>query len=130
MKSFTAALVFMTLLSAYLNKVQADDWTVLEGSAYALTFADWAQTRQIRKRDDIEETNSWICGKNPSEDCVSIWMLTKLGYVYWLNNEYKVRNVRNVWGIKVKSFVTGVYVGTHVYAVGSNYINFNVKVEW
>ena len=126
-KEAIIAMVIMFVTALWFSKAEADEWTVLEASAYAITIADYLQTRQIRKRDDLEESNTLFCGKQPSEACVAAWMLARGGFVYWMNNKSKYRNFK-IFGVKVKTMYTGLYVVNTGLAVDNN-LRFGLKVK-
>lgn len=95
---------------------EADPKTWAENTeyyAYAITLADWLQTRQIRDTEGVYEKNDWICGKQPKEDCVARWMMLKLAGIWWLNN---VETISYTQKYKINVF----YSVLHTDAVLSN----------
>lgn len=104
----------------YVNpKTWADN---TEYYSYAITVADWLQTRQIRDTDGVYEKNAWICGKQPEEACVARWMVTKLAAIYWLNNHSGWTDIGrykfNVW-----------YSVAHTHAVINN-VNIGLEIKF
>lgn len=121
MKTLNKLLIVLILSS---GAAYADEWEPMEGAVYAATVADYLQTRQIRKRDDLEERGfvvRGLCGANPSELCALAWAGFKLYHMNYVNNRHMLRNA-GMWNgkIKWKNFVNALYLTVHMPVIHSN----------
>lgn len=138
LRAFIAVIVIVILSSALLtndacadNHVieldgQSHEWDTYQGKyvdtrwreyteayAYVITVADWLQTRQIQDVDGVYEKNSFICGKQPSSDCVAAWMLAKMAGVWYINHY-------SDWNPTTKYRFNVFYGVSHTHAVYNN----------
>lgn len=105
------------------------DWSNgTECASYAITVADWIQTRQIRKLPGHYEKNDWICGKQPSEGCTAVWMLSKLGMIYYINHASPDSRFK-IYGIPIRLVFNVAYTASHVKAVRNN-LRLGIKLEF
>lgn len=105
------------------------DWSNgTECAAYAVTVADWMQTRQIKDKPGHEEKNAFICGKQPSEGCVAVWMLAKIGVIYYINHWQPDSNFK-IHGMPIKLVFNTIYTVSHANAVANN-LSLGLKLEF
>lgn len=94
-------LVFCLTLLLLCTPTRADTFNykaaadITEYTTYAVIMADWAQTLQIKDKEDNYEKNAWLYGKQPERARVNRMMFLQLVGVYLFNNQWNVSdNIR------------------------------------
>lgn len=127
LKDFLYAVVFMVLFFVVLgtvNEVCAREQDTiadtLEVASYTVLLADWAQTLQIRERDDLGEGNTLFFGEQPSRSRVNMVMGTQALLIWYLN-----RHRSN----KERRLFNGMFFATRLYVVKSN-LSLGLEVKF